>query len=149
MARKTARFDMSEEQNDGYNDWREYRRKLAYELVHQKGMTQKAVAELLDVTQAAVSQWLKRAQEGGQAALAAKPYPARARKLAEEQLERLRNMLDEGAEAHGFGERWTTETVSQFIAERFEVEYHPAHVSRLLRQWGFVWLGMAGWVMGP
>lgn len=137
---------MSEDRENTYKDWREYRRQLAWDMV-QKGMTQKRVAELLDVTQAAVSQWVKRAKEGGAEALQAKPYPERARKLASEQLEKLMRMLAEGAEAHGFGERWTTENISQFIEETFEVQYHPAHLSRLLRQWGFVWVGMAGWVM--
>lgn len=133
----------------GYASWREYRRQLAWEMV-QKGLEQKTVAELLDVTQAAVSQWVKRAREEGRAALASKPYPERARKLAEEHVESLMRMLQEGAEAHGFGERWTTESVAEMIAARFGVEYHPAHVSRMLRQWGFVWVGLSGWVMtGP
>lgn len=136
---------MNESQEE-YRDWKEYRRQLAWEMI-QKGISQKRVAELLDVTQSAVSQWVKRAREGGQEALAARPTPGRARKLAAEHMERLRQMLAEGAEAHGLGDRWTTERVAQFIEETFGVEYHPAHVSRLLRQWGFVWFGMAGWVL--
>lgn len=120
----------------GYKDWREYRRQLAWSLV-ERGMSQKSVAEILDVTQAAVSQWVKKAREGGSSALAKKPYPERAKKLAQEHIERLLHMLEQGAQAHGFGERWTLTHIASFIEEMFGVQYHPAHVSRLLRQWGF------------
>ena len=140
-----AHESTSSSQGD-YTNWREYRRQLAWEMV-QKGLEQKTVAELLDVTQAAVSQWVKRAREEGRAALAAKPSPERARKLAEEHVDSLLRMLQEGAQAHGFGERWTTESVADMIADRFGVEYHPAHVSRMLKQWGFVWVGLSGWVL--
>lgn len=134
------------ENEAGYTDWREYRRQLAWELV-QKGLSQKSVAEMLDVTQAAVSQWVKRAREQGREALNAQPYPERARKLAGEHIDKLRALLAEGAAQHGRGERWTTDRVVELIEDHFEISYHPAHVSRLLRQWGFVWIGMAGWVM--
>ncbi len=141
------RSDTTEQDSpEGYANWREYRRKLAWDMV-QKGMAQKTVAELLDVTQAAVSQWVKRAREEGLAALEAKPTPERARKLAQEHIDNLRRLLAEGAEAHGFGERWTTANISELIAEHFGVDYHPAHVSRMLKQWGFVWVGLSGWVM--
>lgn len=138
--------EQQEEQTSSFSDWREYRRQLAWEMV-QKGLSQKSVAELLDVTQAAVSQWVKRAREQGQEALKAQPYPDRAKKLANEHIEKLRRMLAEGAEAHGFGDRWTTDRVVELIEEHFEITYHPAHISRLMRQWGFVWIGVAGWVM--
>ena len=129
---------MREDGPEGFKDWREYRRHLAFTLV-QQGMTQKAVAEMLDVTQAAVSQWVKRAREGGREALASQPYPSRARKLAEEHMEKLIKMLSEGAAAHGFGEEWTLQRMAEFIEKHFGVRYHPSHVSRLLHQYGFDW----------
>lgn len=132
--------------SDSYSNWKEYRRQLAWDMV-QRGMEQKTVAELLDVTQAAVSQWVKRAREEGRAALEAKPTPERAKKLAKEHVDKLVDWLSEGAQAHGFGERWTTSSVAELIENRFGVEYHPAHVSRMLKQWGFVWVGISGWVV--
>ena len=45
-------------------DWREGRRFRAWEL-RKKGWTQQRTAEALGVTQGAVSQWLKKAAEGG------------------------------------------------------------------------------------
>ena len=45
-------------------EWQEERRKRAYEMV-QNGWPQKKVAEALGVSEGAVSQWMKRAREGG------------------------------------------------------------------------------------
>jgi transposase len=45
-------------------DWREERSKHAWEL-KQAGRTQKEIAEVLGVTEGAVSQWMKSASEGG------------------------------------------------------------------------------------
>ena len=46
--------------------------------------------------------------------------------------------LGPGAEAFGWrGAYWTTRRVAQLIGDQFGVYYHPAHVSRLLRQIGW------------
>lgn len=43
--------------------------------------------------------------------------------------------IEQGAEAHGFrGAVWTTQRVAAVIKKRFGVSYHPAHMSRLLKQ---------------
>ena len=47
---------------------------------------------------------------------------------------KLPELLERGAEAHGFrGELWTCERVATVIRKEFGVGYHPAHVSRLLK----------------
>jgi transposase len=47
---------------------------------------------------------------------------------------KLPELLERGAEAHGFrGEVWTCERVAIVIRREFGVSYHPAHVSRLLK----------------
>jgi predicted transcriptional regulator len=45
-------------------DWREGRRLRAWEL-KQEGWTQQQIADALGVSKGAVSQWMKRAREGG------------------------------------------------------------------------------------
>ena len=48
--------------------------------------------------------------------------------------EKVPELLERGAEAHGFrGEVWTCERVARVIRREFGVSYHPAHVSRLLK----------------
>jgi transposase len=114
-------------------DWREGRRLRAFEL-KQEGWSQQRVAEALGVSKGAVSQWMKRAQQGGVQALKRRPAPGARPRLSEEQRMKLPELLERGAEAHGFrGEVWTCQRVAIVIRREFGVSYHPAHVSRLLK----------------
>ena len=56
--------NMQKQLLDRPKGWREGRRFRAWEL-REKGWTQQGIAGALGVTQGAVSQWLKRAAEGG------------------------------------------------------------------------------------
>ena len=49
-------------------DWREGRRLRAFEL-KQQGWSQRRIAEAFGVSKGAVSQWMKRARQGGGAKL--------------------------------------------------------------------------------
>ena len=115
-------------------DWREGRRFRAFEL-KQQGWSQQRIAEALGVSKGAVSQWMKRARDGGGVeALKRRPAPGARPRLSEEQRAKVPELLARGAEAHGFrGEAWTCERVAIVIRREFGVSYHPAHVSRLLK----------------
>src|SRR5215213_6550366 len=116
------------------NEWRRLR---AWAL-HQAGWSGRAIANALGVTPGAVSQWLKRAREGGAQALVHRMPPGPPSKLTAEQKAQLVRLLEQGAEAHGFlGEVWTTKRVAALIKRAFGVQYHPAHMSRLLREVGW------------
>lgn len=128
---------MSEPKARRSMEWLEERRLRAWAL-HQAGWTGKAIAAAFGVTEGAVSQWLKRAREGGEAALQRRIAPGPAPKLTAEQRARLPELLTYGAEAYGFlGEVWTTERMATVIAREFGVRYHPTHVGRLLRACGW------------
>jgi transposase len=115
------------------SNWREGRRLRAFELKEQ-GWKQKQIAQALGVTEGAVSQWMKRATERGVEALRHKPPPGATPRLSEDQRARVPELLERGAQAHGFrGEAWTCERVAIVIRREFGVSYHPAHVSRLLK----------------
>jgi transposase len=116
-------------------DWRERRRLQAWKL-HEAGWSQGKIAKELSVTQGAVSQWMRRAREGGGAdALYRTPPPGRRAGLTEDQLSELPGLLARGAEAFGFrGDRWTTGRVAAVLNQVFGVSYHPGHVSRLLKK---------------
>ena len=115
-------------------DWREGRRLRAFEL-KQEGWPQQRIAEALGVSKGAVSQWMKRARQGGGVqALKRQPAPGARPRLSEEQRAKMAELLERGAEAHGFrGEVWTCARVAEVIRREFGVVYHPAHVSRLLK----------------
>jgi transposase len=115
-------------------DAREYRRFLAWRMYCQ-GYRQKDIADTLQVTQGAISQWIKRAKEQGvhslQKRIAQGPQP----RLSKEQLERLPDLLRQGAPAYGFrGEVWTRARVACVIKQEFGISYSHAHISKLLRQ---------------
>src|SRR5918912_4570123 len=116
------------------SDWREGRRLRAFEL-KQKGGPQQRIAEALGVSKGAVSQWMKRARQGGGVqALKRQPAPGARPRLSQEQRAKVPELLERGAEAHGFrGEVWTCQRVAEVIPKEFGVSYHPAHVSRLLK----------------
>jgi transposase len=113
-------------------DWREGRRRRAWEL-KQQGWKQTAIAAVLGVTPGAVSQWLKRVREHGVEALRRHPAPGPTAKLTADQVAQLAILLARGPEAYGFrGQRWTCKRVAEVIWHTFGVRYHPAHVNRLL-----------------
>ena len=113
-------------------DWREGRRRRAWEL-KQQGWKQQDIAAALGVTPGAVSQWLTRAHEQGVDALRRHPAPGPTPKLSAAQLAQVPALLERGAEAYGFrGQVWTCRRVAEVIRRTFGVTYHPAHVSRLL-----------------
>jgi transposase len=124
--------------HDAPRDWREGRRLRAWEL-HEAGWSGARIAEALGVTPGAVSQWLTRAREGGgREALRTQPRPGKQPRLPAEQRAQVPALLAQGAEMHGFvGDVWTTKRVATVIQRTFGVRYHPAHISRLVRQLGW------------
>ena len=97
------------------NYWREGRRLRAWELC-QARWKQVKIAEALGVTRGALSQWVKRAQAGGEAALHRRLAPGPTPKLSREQVKHLPVLLAKGAEAFGFcGEVWTHARVAEVI----------------------------------
>ena len=118
-------------------DWREERRKRAWEL-KQQGWKQKDIALVLAVSEGAVSQWIKRGREGGVEALKAHPPKGVAPRLSKEQKAQLPHLLAKGAEAYGFrGDVWTASRVAKVIERTFGVHYHRDHVGRILREAGW------------
>jgi transposase len=118
-------------------NWKEGRRRRAWEL-HQLGWTQQAIASALGCAQSSVSGWIRRAQADGVDALRHRPPPGPTPLLSRTQLAQIPALLEQGAAAFGWrGDYWTTRRVAKVISDEFGVSYHPAHVSRLLRQSGW------------
>jgi transposase len=117
-------------------DWREGRRLRAWEL-KKEGWSQQRIADALGVSKGAVSQWMKRARQGGVETLKRRIAPGATPRLSEKQRQKLPELLARGAEAHGFrGDVWTCSRVATVIRKEFGVNYHPSHVSRLLKALG-------------
>ena len=112
---------------------REARRLQAWKL-HRQGWSQRAIADLLEVSAAAVSQWLRRVRLAGSSkALHRREAPGAGRRLPRARWRELRVLLRRGAEVHGFhGALWTRERVAVLIRRHFGVAYSSRHTGRLL-----------------
>jgi len=114
-------------------NWREARRFRELEL-KRDGWTHDEVARALSVSKTAVSKWVKIAQEQGDDGLLANPRKGAKPRLTPEQLQWLPELLKAGEEAYGFrGGFWTCERGANVIEWEFNVTYHKAHVSRILK----------------
>lgn len=115
----------------------EYRRLRAVEL-HKAGKKQSEIAEILDVSKGAVSQWLKKYREQGIESLYYVKIPRRVCALSTAQVENIVGIVLDGAENYGFsGDVWTAPRVKDVIKTECGIEYTTRHVGRLLKKWGF------------
>jgi transposase len=90
--------------------------------LEREGRTQREIAAILDVTEAAVSKWMAAARRGGPQALRSHPAPGPIPKLTDGQLLLLPDFLWHGAEAYGFrGEVWTCARIAGVIAQEFGI----------------------------
>lgn len=101
----------------------------------QQGYSQRAIAESLGISPAAVSQWLAAAERDGPDALRSHPPPGRPCRLTVQQMRLIPEFLWHGAEAYGFrGQVWTCARIAKVIEDEFDVSYHKDHVGRLLKE---------------
>jgi transposase len=115
-----------------YN-WREARRLQAWRL-KQQGWSQRQIAVALGVSEGAVSQWMKRARDGGAEALRHRPPPGAPARLTDEQRAHLPTLLQQGPEAYGFrGELWTRGRIAAVIRLTFGISYHLTHIGRVCK----------------
>jgi transposase len=115
----------------------EKRRRRAVALLAQ-GVGLSEVARRVHVSVGSVSRWQQAWRNGGEVALAAKPVPGRPRRLSPKQRQHLLHLLLKGAMAYGFAnELWTLKRIATVIRLEFGVRYHPAHVWKVLRRYGW------------
>lgn len=115
----------------------EKRRMKAIKLF-EKDIAPAEVARRLDVHRQSATRWRNQWLTGGRDALLSKGGIGRKRDLCPEQQLELAALIEAGAVAAGLPtEVWTLPRLARLIRERFGVQYHPAHVSRLLAVMGF------------
>jgi len=82
------------------------------------------VAKVFGVSAATVCRWRKVGTHEGKSAQ--KPVGGRPRKLTNEQLSKLAELLSKGATAHGWpNELWTTKRMADVIRRHFSITCHP------------------------
>ena len=114
-------------------DWREVRRRRAWDL-KQQGWKQRDLAAVLGVTEGAVSQRFQRVRVVGVKALAARAPSGRPPRLTAAQRKKNSKLLAKGAETHGFrSDLWTRRRVAVVIQREFGVTHCEQHIGTLLR----------------
>jgi transposase len=110
----------------------ERRRRRAVELMDQ-GESAATIARILGVARPSLYRWRQQARSAP-AGLAAKPHPGPTPRLDDDQLQRLEDLLLDGATAHGWpNQLWTAKRVAEVIRRHFGVSYHPEHVRKVLK----------------
>lgn len=113
-------------------------RRKAVQAVRQ-GMTQTEAARIFGVSRGAVNQWMRRYQEGGARALAARRRgrPPEARLDAAQRAAAIRLITGRCPDQLRLPfALWTREAVQELLAQRFGVEVSVWTVGRYLRGWG-------------
>ena len=104
----------------------------------ETGLSLSGVARRLGCSHSSVILWRDAVRRKGRSALKAKPAPGRPTKLKPAQLKRLPALLLRGALAWGYStDLWTTQRIAKVIEREFGVDYHRAHVGRLLDHLGW------------
>lgn len=116
----------------------EFRNRTIIEL-HQSGKAQTEIAQLVGCTQAWVSKIINRYAKEGLKGLTSRGKAKGAKpRLDSVQLEHLESLLLDGALEHGFAtDNWTRERIASLILKEFQVNYHPSHISKLMKKIGF------------
>src|SRR5262249_46317781 len=109
---------------------REFCRRRAVQLL-QQGESKDVIARVLGVSRVSINVWWRMARAGE--GLAHKPNRGRPRRLDDEQLQRLSELLKQGPEAHGWQNNlWTSLRVREVIKRYFGIEFCRSQVWHIL-----------------
>lgn len=115
----------------------EQRRMLAADLL-RKGLSEAEVARQVGVHRQSVNRWAKQLSEDGKRGLRKTGPAGRPSRLTEQDRTRIKRALAKGPEAFGWETGlWTTPRVAKLIEQQTGVEYHAAHVWKILRSLGW------------
>jgi len=100
-----------------------------------KDLNNSEIGRRLKVSNQTVSRWRKEHQKGGNAALRRAGRAGRLPGLSAADKTRLVELLRQGPERLGYETPpWTCQRVAHLIENSFQVDYHPGHVWKILRQ---------------
>jgi len=106
-------------------------------LNHQEN-TSTRIADLLHAPRSKVSEWLRNYEEYGVEGLFEGYRTGRPPSLSAKQLIDLGDIIDSGPIAYGYTSAiWNSIMIRDIIRSEFSVNYHPAHVRKILHKMNF------------
>jgi transposase len=112
-------------------------RRLAAARELLNGLTQSQVARRFGVSRTTASRWYRSIVVKGVDGMRKRRATGRPSRLTADQVETIRIMYCEGAQAWGFAtDRWTTGKLAEAIERRFGIRYDQDHVGRLMHKFG-------------
>ena len=120
---------------------KEQRRLAAAQELLETDKSQSQIADDHGMTPSAVSKWKSTLEEEGIEALKSTNGEGNQgpdSELDDHDREQLVELLEEGAQAHGWEtDLWTSKRVATLIEREFDIDYTPRHCSRILRELGY------------
>lgn len=112
--------------------------RLIAAIAYKNGITQSELADWFDVERKTIYNWLTRLEDRDlERAIYDVDRPGRPRKLTEEQLDELEEILHNPPTAVGYDvPAWMTDLVQELIREQFEIEYSRPSCRRLMKELG-------------
>ncbi|MEA2054146.1 MAG: helix-turn-helix domain-containing protein [Candidatus Thermoplasmatota archaeon] len=90
------------------------------------------VAEILGVTERTLYNWKKQYKQSGYNGLKTKPIPGRNTILDEEDMKKLKELLQ-------MRDYWASKEVRELIKNEFDIVFTPRHIPRILRKLGMTY----------
>lgn len=103
------------------------------------GKNRSQIALNLKVSRRSVNNWVSNYLTDGVEGLEAKKAQGRPCPLSIKQREQLFDYIDKQSRSHQGG-RLTGETIRLYIADQFQITYHPNAIYKLLHLLGFSWI---------
>ena len=115
-------------------------RLLAY-IYRKEGRSIREIGRILDQVYSTIRDWLVCADQAGLERLYDIPPPGLPRRLSSKQLADLRADLIAGLQKHGFeSEMWTGKMVVEHVRRKYNIEYVPRTMQRLMHYVGFSYI---------
>jgi transposase len=97
-----------------------------------------SIASMLHVHRATVLSWITAWNMHRETGLLEGHRCGRPQRLSAIQKETLQDIVESGPVAYGLQTGvWSSKLIRKIIADEFDVEYHPGHVRKLLKEMGF------------
>jgi len=103
-----------------------------------EGYTTGDISSILKVHRSSVSIWINNWNLHKDDGLLEGYHSGRKRKISENDLQHLHDILESGPVAYGLDTAvWTSPIIAALIEEEFGISYHPGHVRKVLKKMGF------------